>query len=192
MKRALVFGLLFAFVCGGTTAYAGYTVTSDVVENGDSYTYNYHVYNINQGGDVFGFGLDGLALLVPGSSPLVQSHTVPPPYWSEVGWWSFDNTNWPTPVLAQAPSGYSYMSWWGNNGQSVYPVGTTAHFSVTVAKPHVPGLVDAWAITYDGSYGAFHYSVLGPTPPVPEPSSLLALVCGLGGFGGMVWRRSPR
>jgi len=25
--------------------------------------------------------------------------------------------------------------------------------------------------------------------PVPEPSSLLALVCGLGGIGGMVWRR---
>jgi len=26
--------------------------------------------------------------------------------------------------------------------------------------------------------------------PVPEPSSLLALLCGLGGLGGMIWRRN--
>ena len=29
----------------------------------------------------------------------------------------------------------------------------------------------------------------GELPPVPEPSSLLALVCGLGGLGGLMWRR---
>ena len=28
--------------------------------------------------------------------------------------------------------------------------------------------------------------------PIPEPSSLLALLAGLGGFGGMIWRRRAR
>jgi probable HAF family extracellular repeat protein len=37
--------------------------------------------------------------------------------------------------------------------------------------------------TYRGGGGVFLLT------PVPEPSSLLALLCGLGGFGGMMWRR---
>lgn len=38
-----------------------------------------------------------------------------------------------------------------------------------------------------GYGGAIHSFLL--TPIVPEPSSILALICGLGGLSGMVWRR---
>jgi hypothetical protein len=32
--------------------------------------------------------------------------------------------------------------------------------------------------------------IYGTAGEVPEPSSLLALICGIGGFGGTLWRRN--
>jgi hypothetical protein len=54
-------------------------------------------------------------------------------------------------------------------------------------------LEEAWAINESGWIVGWGNSGHGDRglllKPVPEPSSLLALLCGLGGFGGMTRRR---
>lgn len=70
-------------------------------------------------------------------------------------------------------------------------------YSLTFAFPHSAdslalvfrgiGLTPQEVNPYDETWGLDNVFI--HTTPIPEPSSLLALVCGLGALGGMAWRR---
>lgn len=188
-------------ICAGTAhanPLAGqYTVASSATHvAGDTWRFDYTVTNVNQynGGQT---GWDGFLILVPDSATLV-SHTVPASYGGGPGYWSmsqFADYSAYTTLGVTPPSGFHWMTWWGNHPASVYPAGSGASFSVTLdhVKPAANTGAPAtyWAFTspatsYDqNAYGryTFYTTTLTSPAPVPEPETYALMLAGLGLVG---------
>ena len=157
-----------------------YLITSTAVAAGlNTWTFTYEVTNNNQGSGIY-TGLDGFGILAPDSATVVSS--VVPTSYAPGGYWQFlenppvtDNTPIPYAAAlgadATPPTGYHWDIWWGYQPASVYPVGTTATFSVTLSNVSTTTSI-APVITYLGypNYSILTANVIAPSA-VPIPSA---------------------
>jgi hypothetical protein len=87
-------------------------------------------------------------------------------------------------------SGMSPYGIWQTSGIPITIYGTFAQYGTV---PHGYGTITGTLA--DGTNETFTYEddcgsiILAQSPVVPEPSSILALLCGIGGMGGMVLRK---
>jgi hypothetical protein len=186
-----------------------YQISSAATQvSGNEYTFTYDVKNISQGvGGRTGF--DGFTILIPNSAVIVGS-TTPAPYVGAPGYWSQGAS--PTLDLRgdgsqniTAPSGYKTYTWWGQYTESVYQVGSTASFSITLGNVSVgSNLVgastyfgyavptgQAYASNEYGNYTTFttHAASAMAMTAVPEPATYAMLMAGLGMIGFATRRR---
>ncbi len=173
-------------------AFAGYQVTSIVDELADSYSYTWSVTNYEPGTN----GFEGFYVLVNNETNVIN-WTVPPPrqpapgaYWSFGYVYSQINAQGQM-LISEPPEGKKWLSFWGETWNSCYLPGSTAIFQIVTDKSTVPGQVDCTLAAYAsyGNYPLAHYAITGPTTPVPEPSSLLALAGGIIPLGLVYYRR---
>jgi hypothetical protein len=168
--------------------------TSHLIDN--QWRFDYSVTNNNQ--TVGGMsGLDGLSILIP-ESAIILGSTVPAPYIGAPGYWD-TNIKKDTFNLAGngsqtfiAPEGYDIFTWWGQWPQSVYQVGSTANFSITLDNVSVSNnllaissyfgftvpTAEEYTTNQHGNYSIFIGSFVSPVA-VPEPAILLLLLVGL-------------
>jgi hypothetical protein len=102
-------------------------------------------------------------------------------------------------VSGNTQVGYAYTAGLGNNRAGLWTGTAASWVDLHALLPSDYDLSEAYGIdTADGETWVAGYARNSATGNpeailwhyvVPEPSSLLALLCGLGGFGGMVWRR---
>jgi len=199
--------LLAGGTAGATEALSGQYALSATATHvtGNVYTFDYSVTNLNQtvGGQT---GLDGLTILVPDSAVYVSS-TAPAPYAGSPGYWS----EGAGPMLdlmgdgsqnMVAPAGYHVYTWWGQDPSSVYQLGSTAQFSITldnvIAGRNTIGMSSyfGWGVpaqSYASNPWGNYTTVLGegasPLAAVPEPEAYAMLFAGLGLVAFMARRR---
>ncbi len=173
--------------------------------SGNEYTFNYSVTNNNQsaGGQT---GLDGFTIFVPDSAIFVSS-TTPAPFVGAPGFWSKGSSTGLDLMgdgsqNLSAPAGYHAYTWWGQYTQSVYQLGSTASFSITLDKV-APGNNTVGMSSYFGyatpsqqfasnqygNYSTITASVAAPMAAVPEPETYAMLLAGLGLVGFAARRR---
>ncbi len=159
--------------------------------SGNSWRFTYKITNINQGVSS-SYGLDGFAIQIPNSAT-VTSYTVPAPYWGAPGYWSAREAadSGELLELGDAPSdpGYHWMLWSGFHQPSVYPIGSTATFSVTLDNVSVgtneAGLVTFWA-TYKPPIYYITLSGANYTPyltNLPSPVAFVSITPSSHDFG---------
>lgn len=163
--------------------FAGYQITTTVEDLPTSYRYTWSIYNIDQE-----WGLDGFAVAAP-STLQVLSTVAPSGY--RAGYWGYDE--WHNPgLVGRPPSGKKWLAFWGYGESSVYPIGSTATYKLTTSKDFVPATTENVVITFantPGGYRVFYGTIIGPTVPVPEPSSLLIFGGGMVGLLATTKRR---
>jgi hypothetical protein len=180
------------------------TATSTLI-SGNKYVFDYAVTNNNQGvGGQTGF--DGFTIFVPDSA-IYKSSTAPDPFVGAPGFWSEGSS--PTLDLRgngsqnmTAPAGYHAYTWWGQYTESVYQVGSTAHFSITLdnvsSGNNTIGMstyfgwttpVQEHAVNEYGNYSTILTSNVSPMAAVPEPETYAMLLAGLGLMGFAARRR---
>lgn len=186
-----------------------YSVSSSATNVGaNAWQFNYTVTNNNQGSGSQ-TGLDGFTIYIPTAATVVSS-TTPDPYNGAPGFWSqgsgasLDLGGNGTQNLA-ARDGYLAYTWWGQNTQSVYEVGSTATYSITLSNVSVgtdtagvstyfgfaqPLTGQAYTTVQYGNYSTFTTDVVSATSAVPEPASLAMLLSGLGLIGFMTRRQT--
>jgi hypothetical protein len=133
-----------------------YSIKTTITQKGvGHYLFQYEVTNLDQGSG-WPQGFDGFFIQVPLSATILNI-TNPPPYLSggyPAGYWNNylgyhlegdPPPEWPFGATLQ--SGYQWLWWWGLNEPSVYPVGTTAIFSVELDNVLV-GYNDGVVVTY--------------------------------------------
>ncbi len=202
--------LLASGAAGAVEALSGqYTLAASATHvSGSTYTFDYAVTNNNQtaGGQT---GFDGLTIFVPDSALFVGStHPQPfvgtefnPGYWSEGAAPSLNLLGDHSQDLT-APAGYHAYTWWGQYTESVYQVGSTAHFSITLSNVAVGDNTigmssyfgysvpnQNYAANQWGNYTTFATSDVSPMAAVPEPETYAMLFAGLGLIGFMARRR---
>jgi hypothetical protein len=185
-----------------------YLLTSSATQVGAAtWQFDYSVSNVNQtaGGQT---GFDGFSIFVPVGASVVTS-TAPAPYAGSPGYWSqgsgatLDLRGDGSQNLVAA-NGYNVYTWWGQNTQSVYQVGSTAVFSITLsnvsAGQNTIGMSSyfggaavptgqAFASNQYGNYTTFTASGNSPLAPVPEPETYAMLLTGMVMLGAAARRR---
>jgi len=169
-----------------------YSISNSITNQGlNTYSFDYYVTNVNQSliSGMQPVGLDGFSVAIP-TTAVITGITNPP----------VDSDIWPGPPsywgnTIQTISGQRFIVWWGYEWDSVYLMGTTAHFSFTAENVDV-GTVGADVTTFwngnpvgypaylaaNGAYYATYTTqLLGPvaTTLVTEPSTFLLLGVGL-------------
>ena len=199
---------LLSGAAGATETLAGqYGLSATATHvSGNTYTFDYDVANIDQytGGRT---GFDGFTILVPDSAIYVSS-TAPAPYYGQPGFWS-QSTGAQLDLMGNgsqnvvAPAGYHVYTWWGQDPSSVYPSGSSAHFSITLdnvaAGSNTVGMSSyfgwstpsgqSYVSNQYGNYTTFVAQAASPMAAVPEPETYAMLVAGLGLLGFMARRR---
>ncbi|TFW15989.1 PEP-CTERM sorting domain-containing protein [Duganella callida] len=207
---------LFSNVAGAvvtdlTGQYQLQSSATAVAGQNHAYTFTYTVTNLGQGYAGTQTGLDGLTIFVPTSATLID-YSVPTSYAGSPGYWqgtaasTFDlamgGSN--TSQNLAAPTGYLAVTFWGMNTQSVYQVGSTATFSISLGNVDV-GSNTAGLTTYYGyatppagqefvsnqygNYTTFATTAVGAVTAVPEPDTYAMLLAGLGAVGLIARRR---
>ncbi len=134
--------IAFSGAANATIPLSGeYSVTSFASGVGaNMWQFDYSVTNNNQG--LGGYtGLDGFTIFIPESATVIDSVS-PAPFNGSPGYWSASVGTGLTLLgngsadLA-APVGYKSFTWWGSDPSSVYTVGSTAMFSVTLGNVSV-------------------------------------------------------
>ena len=139
MKKIFILVLFCILVLISNNAFAvvlasEYGIATTITAIGpNSWAFNYAVTNINQqvGGQT---GLDGFYIQVPSSANI--TNLVVPSSYSPGGWWETDISSDSSPlgsIGGNAPeavlqSGNVWLTWWGMEAASVYPIGTTVNF----------------------------------------------------------------
>ena len=154
-----------------------YLVTPTITPSGvNHYLFEYAVTNLDQGAGA-PQGLDGFYIQVPLTATLIG--ITDPATYSSGGSWDHQFLA-STPDLSGANAtlqpGYQWLAWWGNWPASVYPIGTTATFSVELANVSV-GSNDGVTVTYWGAYSYTGYEgpLQGPVTATPLPSSFILM-----------------
>ena len=169
-------GLVISHSSFATAITDEYTVTSTATAAGsNTWTFTYAITNNNQGVGTY-TGLDGFGILVPDSSSVISS--VSPASYVSGGYWNFlenpptygnDAIPYESALGADAvpPAGYHWDIWWGYGTQSVYPIGSTATFGVTLSNVGV-GTSLGPIITFQGNYSILTTNVIAPSAvPIP-------------------------
>ncbi len=167
-----------------------YTVAANAVNVGiNQYQFNYSVTNNNQSSGVQ-TGLDLFTLFVPQTAAVLAA-TSPAPFYGAPGYWTSAFGNNALQGLS-VPAGYQAYTWWGMNPQSVYPIGSTASFSITLGNVNI-GTDTVGLTTYFGVsqpaipyvsgpngtyYSTFTGSFVSPVS-VPEPVGMALFGTGL-------------
>ncbi|WP_229259375.1 PEP-CTERM sorting domain-containing protein [Duganella aceris] len=211
---AFAAALAFSGVAGATvTLTSQYTLNTTVVPvtgQSNEYTFNYSITNNNQGYAYTQTGLDGFTIYIPTAATVISA-TEPVSYIANQGVW----TKGPSPALdlsyggdtsqnMVAPAGYQAYTFWGQNTGSVYQLGSTATFSITLGNVSV-GNNTVGISTYFGGYGVptgqdyvhnqygnyttFTTNALSAVTAVPEPETYAMLLAGLGAIGFIARRR---
>lgn len=184
---------------------------SAVAGQSHEYTFNYSVTNLGQGYAGSQTGLDGFTIYIP-TSATVLSATAPTPYVGSPGYWSTGAS----PVLdlalggantsqnMVAPAGYQAYTFWGQYTESVYQLGSTANFSITLGNVGVgtntvgissyygfsaPPAGQQYVTNQYGNYTTFTANAVSAVAIVPEPQTYAMLLAGLGAVGLIARRR---
>jgi hypothetical protein len=220
IKRIAVAAALVASGVAGATVtdltgqYGLVATSSAVAGHVNEYTFSYSVTNIAQGYAGSNTGLDGFTIYIPTTANIVSSST-PVSYAGSPGYW----TKGTSPALdlsyggstsqnMVAPAGYTAFTWWGQNTESVYQIGSTANFSITLSNVAI-GHNAVGISTYFGNaaanngqqfvnnpygnYTTFSASALSAVSvaAVPEPETYAMMLAGLG-MVGLLGRRRRR
>jgi hypothetical protein len=215
---ALAVALAFCGVANATVSdlTGQYQLTTSYTGSNGTYTFNYAVTNLGQGyGNGSQTGFDGLTVFIPTGATVI-GHSEPAPYLAGQGYWSYGqsnglelslNPNAPGANLSQnmtAPSGYTSVNWWGQYTGSVYQIGSTAEFSITLSGVSVgsnavglstyfgggtPANGQQFVNNQYGNYTTFTTNALSAVAAVPEPETYAMMVAGLGLVGFMSRRR---
>jgi hypothetical protein len=195
-----------------------YEITSSaaaVVGETNQYVFTYTVKNVGQGYAGTQTGLDGLTIYVPTGADFLGA-TVPDAYVGAnhaPGYWStgFSATgldlslgNGDTSENMGAVSGYKAFTFWGQYTESVYQIGSTATFSITLGNVSV-GENAVGISSYYGGYGVptgqsvvnnqygnyttFTTTATSAIAAVPEPETYAMMLAGLGLVGFAARRR---
>jgi hypothetical protein len=182
-----------------------------VTGQSNEFTFNYSVTNLGQGYSNSQTGLDGFTIYIP-TSATVLSATAPQPYVGSPGFWSkgaspaldlaLGGTN--TTQNMVAPAGYQAYTFWGQYTESVYQLGSTANFSITLGNVSVgsntvgissyygfsaPPVGQQYVTNQYGNYTTFTANAVSAIGVVPEPASYAMLLAGLGAIGLIARRR---
>ena len=138
---AAVLGTLAANASAQLPLGAEYTLTSSSTPITGGYRFDFHVTNVNQ---ALGpkEGLDGFYVSIP-KNATISNVVAPPAYYGAPGYWS---TSFPPMAGAKAAT-EEWLQYWGNNPESVYPIGTTANFSYETDSFTSP-TIDLLLVTY--------------------------------------------
>lgn len=207
---AAALAVVFSGAAHATIPLSGeYSVTSFASGVGaNAWQFDYTVTNNNQG--LGGFtGLDGFTIFIPESATVIDS-TSPAPFNGSPGFWSA-SVGTGLELLGNgsaslmAPVGFKSFTWWGSDPSSVYTVGSTAVFSVTLGNVSVGsntvgittyfgGAVPAqeYAQNQWGNYSTIIGNFASPVSAVPEPETYAMMLAGLGLIGAIARRRQQR
>lgn len=105
-----------------------------------------------------------------GSSLYTMQPTIGSP-----GWYTFDVSS----AGITIPSGGGFFGGWTTIDRITFYLDNTSPDSRTLVDMFATGFLPA----------GFDAPIRAEVTPVPEPSGLLAILCGLGGIGGIMWRR---
>ncbi|MYM67717.1 PEPxxWA-CTERM sorting domain-containing protein [Pseudoduganella sp. FT55W] len=197
-----------------------YQITSAadaVVGETNQYVFTYTVKNLGQGYAGTHTGLDGLTIYVPDSATFLGA-TVPDAFVGQnhaPGYWStgFSTTgldlslgNGDTSENMAAVAGYKTFTFWGQYTESVYQLGSTATFTITLGNVSV-GQNAVGISSYYGGYGVpsgqsyvnnqygnyttFTTTATSAIAAVPEPETYAMMLAGLG-MVGLIARRRRR
>jgi hypothetical protein len=195
-----------------------YEITSSaaaVVGETNQYVFTYTVKNVGQGYAGTQTGLDGLTIYVPTGASFIDA-TVPDAYVGAnhaPGYWStgFSTTGLDlalgganTSQNMDAVAGYKTFTFWGQYTESVYQIGSSATFSITLGNVSVgentvgissyyggygvPGL-QTYVTNQYGNYTTFSTTAVSAIAAVPEPETYAMLLAGLGLVGFAARRR---
>jgi hypothetical protein len=103
------------------------------------------------------------------------------------------------------PAGYNSFTWWGAHPQSVYALGSTANFSITLgnvsAGTNTIGLTtyfgsmtpaQEYTTNQWGNYSTITTNLTSPVATVPEPETYAMLLAGIGLIGGIARRHKQK
>lgn len=168
-RNWLSIALLLLVVAGTACANVPLVSGQVLIDNGTT-RYIYTITNILSSDQIRGF------YDLPFPKELALSHSEP------VGW-SYHQE-------AEISGGRFF---WVSDAQSMVQPGQSAVFEVYTSYPVVTRWIQDWnvgALDAGGREYFFNDGAALPAPaPVPEPSSILALVSGIAGLGGFVLRR---
>jgi hypothetical protein len=186
-----------------------YSVTSFASDLGaNQWKFDYAVTNNNQGNGDY-TGLDGFTIFIPQSAVVVTS-TSPAPYNGAPGfWYSFVgnglNLAGNNSQNLSTPAGYNSFTWWGADPHSVYALGSTAYFSITLgnvsAGTNTIGLTtyfgsmtpaQEYTTNQWGNYSTITTNLTSPVATVPEPETYAMLLAGIGLIGGIARRHKQK
>ncbi|MHA4871127.1 PEP-CTERM sorting domain-containing protein [Duganella sp. PWIR1] len=210
---AFVVAAAFSTMAGAveTGLQGQYTLTSSatqVVGDSNQYVFDYAIKNVSQGYKLTQTGLDGFTIYIPNSAEVI-SVTAPTPYIGAPGYWSTGasaslDLRGDGSQNMVAPTGYKAFTFWGQYTESVYQIGSTAHFSITLDNVSV-GQNTVGVSTYFGGYGVpsgqefahneygnyttFTTNAVSAIAAVPEPETYAMMLAGLGLVGLIARRR---
>lgn len=198
-----------AVVTDLTGQYALQSSATAVVGETNQYVFTYQITNLGQGVPGTQTGLDGLTIYVPTAATFIGA-TAPAPYVGAPGFWSTGFSSGLDLALGgsntsqnmTAPASYQAFTFWGQYTESVYQIGGSATFSITLGNVSVgqntvgiSSYYGGWTPPQEyvnnqyGNYTTFTASAVSAVAVVPEPETYAMLLAGLGLVGAVARRR---